>query len=136
MSKDKLDHPKGKWSYAFSWQRVRASFGHAWRGVRWLFRKEANAHIHLVCMLLVLAAGLIFNIQKGEWIAILLCIALVLSLEAVNSSIEQLSDQVSSEYTPKIRDTKDLAAGAVLIAAIVALTIGLIIFVPYILQLL
>lgn len=65
-----------------------------------------------------------------EWIAVCMCIGMVLSAEAVNSSIEALADLVSPEYNEAIKKTKDLAAGAVLILAITAAIIGLIIFIP------
>jgi diacylglycerol kinase (ATP) len=75
--------------------------------------------------------GIVLHITKNECIAIFLCIALVLISEAVNSAIEKLTDLISPEYGLKSRIIKDIAAGAVLMASIVALLTGIIIFIPY-----
>ena len=65
-----------------------------------------------------------------EWIALLICIGAVLAAEAFNTALEALADRISTEYSPLIRDAKDLSAGAVLILAIMSATVGLIIFLP------
>ena len=70
-----------------------------------------------------------------EWIAVTIVIGAVLAAEAVNSSIEALADLVSPEYNEAIKRTKDLAAGAVLILAVMSVIVGLLIFVPKILSL-
>ena len=70
-----------------------------------------------------------------EWIAVILCIGAVLAAEGVNSAIEALCDKVSPEYDEAIKHTKDLAAGAVLILAVMSIIVGLLIFVPKILSL-
>ena len=69
--------------------------------------------------------------SKVEWLILVLTIFLVFSMEAMNSALEKLADRVSPEYSPLIRDAKDLAAGAVLLVAIGAVIVGLIIFIPY-----
>lgn len=79
----------------------------------------------------VVFMGWFFNITKTEWILSLFCIALVLSLEAINSAIEYLVDLASPDFHPLAKKSKDIAAAAVLIAAIFALIIGLLIFLPY-----
>lgn len=117
----------------FSFSRLRKSFRYAFKGVRRLFLLTPNARIHLLFAFAVIGAGLFFGITPNEWFILILCISLVLSLEAINSAIEQLSDEVTTNYSPLIRDAKDLAAGAVLIAAIGSAVIGLWIFIPYIL---
>jgi diacylglycerol kinase len=75
--------------------------------------------------------GWYLEITKTEWILSLFCIALVLSLEAINSAIEYLVDLASPDFHPLAKKSKDIAAAAVLIAAIFALIIGLLIFLPY-----
>jgi diacylglycerol kinase len=107
-----------------------SSFRHALNGFLILLREEHNARIHLVAAMVVIAAGFYFHISALEWIAVLLCVALVLALELVNSAIEALSDYATTDKHELIKKFKDLAAGAVLIASIIALVVGMIVFVP------
>lgn len=114
----------------FSFRQRLKSFRHAFRGVALLLKGEHNAWIHLTVALLVIAAGCFFRITTGEWIAVVIVIGLVFMAEAFNSAIEALCDHVTPHYSPTIKRIKDLAAGAVLIAAIAAAIVGLIIFLP------
>ena len=84
---------------------------------------------------LVIIAGLLFRISTAEWIAVIFAIGLVLAAEAVNSAIERLSDVIQPEKDERIRDVKDISAGAVLICAITAAIIGIIVFLPKLLKL-
>lgn len=104
------------------------SFVYAGKGIYTLLKNEHNAWIHCVAIILVTLAGFYFNITKGEWIAVVLCFGLVLAAEAFNTAIEKLVDLVSPEWNPLAGKVKDLAAGAVLICAIVAAIVGAIIF--------
>ena len=113
-----------------SWRKRVRSFGYALQGWRALVTREANARIHCVATILVIAAGCYLEVSRMEWIALLFAIGLVLSLEAINSAIEALADTISTDYHPLIGRAKDLAAGAVLFAALTAALIGLLIFVP------
>lgn len=106
------------------------SFRYAFKGITILFAEHANARIHLLAAAAATAAGFYFNISAREWIAIVLCIVLVVSLEAVNSSLEYLTDLVSPDHHPLAGKAKDVAAAAVLIAAIGSVIVGLLIFVP------
>ena len=106
------------------------SFSYAFHGIYLLIRNEHNAWIHCFITVCVLAAGFLTGLSCMEWIAISLCIGMVLAAEAFNSSIEALADRVSPAYDEAIKQTKDLAAGAVLILAIISATIGLLIFIP------
>ena len=118
---------------SLSLSRLRKSFRYALRGVRELFLHTPNARIHLLATLAVIIAGVLFGVTPTQWMLLIVCIVLVLSLEAINSALEQLADRVSTDYSPLIRNAKDLAAGAVLIAAIGAAIIGLWLFIPYLL---
>jgi diacylglycerol kinase len=120
----------------FSIKKRIKSFGFALKGFVWLFRFEHNARIHLFALFIAIGAGFFFQITKEEWSSILIVSGFVLSAEAFNSSIEFLADEVSLEKRDKIGKAKDLAATGVLIAALVALIIGLIIFYPKIISLL
>ncbi|MDD6211367.1 MAG: diacylglycerol kinase family protein [Bacteroidales bacterium] len=106
------------------------SFRYAFNGIRYLFRFEHNARIHLVLAICAIVAGILLHISSLEWIAVLFAIGSVLAAEAVNSAVEALADLVSPQYNELIKRCKDLAAGGVLIMAITALLIGLIIFLP------
>lgn len=114
----------------FSLLRLIKSLGYALAGLKILIREEQNYLVHLTAASLALAAGWWFKISAGEWIAVVLSIQLVLSLETINTVIENVADLISTERSEAIKRIKDLAAASVLISAIAALVIGLIIFVP------
>lgn len=118
----------------FSVKKRIKSFSYAFAGLKVLFKEEHNAQIHAVATLLVMAAGILFRITAGEWIAVVLCIGMVISAEAVNSSIERCADFVKQERDDRKRDIKDLGAAAVLVCAIAAAVVGCIIFIPYLIQ--
>ena len=111
--------------------RLAASFGFAFRGVAALLRTQANARIHLATTVAVLAAGLFFDITRLEWCAISAAIGMVWIAEGLNTAIECVVDLVSPEHHPLAGRAKDIGAGAVLIAALVAAVIGALVFVPY-----
>ena len=113
-----------------SLQRRIDSFRYALRGVVDLVRSQVNAQIHLAISAGVLLAGFWLGLSSLEWVAIVLCMALVLALEAVNTALEYLTDLVSPGQHPLAGKAKDVAAAAVLLAAIGAAVVGLIIFLP------
>ena len=80
--------------------------------------------------LLVIVTGLVLGVSRMEWVVLLLCIAVVISLEMLNSSIERICNMYTTDFHPAIKIIKDLAAAAVLWSALMSLMIGLIIFVP------
>ena len=106
------------------------SFVFAFNGLIILIKEEHNSRVHLIAAISVILAGLYFDVSMIEWIAISLSIGFVISLEIVNSAIENISDFISPEKNDSIKKIKDLAAAGVLISALTALTIGLIIFIP------
>ena len=114
----------------FSWKRRLKSFGYAFNGLRILIREEHNARIHVFIAICVLIAGLLFDISAVEWIAVTLCIGMVIALETINSAVENLANFVSPEKHDGIKKVKDLAAGAVLLGAVTAVAVGLIVFSP------
>lgn len=118
----------------FSLVKRAKSFSHAGRGL-WIFLKTThNAWIHVAVFMLAIALGIYYGISHIEWMILVLAGGLVLTVEAVNTAIEIDIDLTSPEYHPYARDTKDVAAGAVLIAAFVATTVGIFIFAPYIVR--
>lgn len=114
----------------FSVKKRLKSFTYAWKGIKGFVRCEHNVWIHLTVAVLTIIAGFIFEIQKMEWVAITICIGMVIAAEAFNTAIERLVNLVSPERHPIAGEVKDIAAGAVLICAIAAAIVGLIIFIP------
>jgi diacylglycerol kinase len=115
-----------------SWIKKRIeSFSHALNGLRLLFKETPNAAIHLAAAIIVIALGFVLGISAGEWLAIIIVIGVVFSMETMNTALERLSDYAcNKEIHPSIKKVKDLAATAVLIAAVTALAVGIIIFLP------
>ena len=112
------------------------SFAAAFRGVWTLICNERNFRFHLVATVVVIIACFFFNVEKAEWLAVFLSIGLVLSAEALNTSIEYICDLISPEYNTMVRVIKDVGAAAVILASIAALITGCIVFIPYIFNLL
>jgi diacylglycerol kinase (ATP) len=116
---------------AHQWvRRLVRSFGFAFAGVWSMLRHQRNAQIHAALTILVLIVGIVLRVSLSEWIALILCITLVLSLEALNTALEAVVDLASPEFHPLAKQAKDIAAGAVLIGAIGAALVGCIIFLP------
>jgi len=113
-----------------SGKRFIKSFSDAAKGIVYLFKSQYNARIELIIAFLVIIAGILFRINLSEWLIIFVCIALVLGLEGINTAIEVLTNKVHPGFDTEIGKVKDIAAGAMLIASIVAAVIGFIIFVP------
>lgn len=107
------------------------SFAYAFQGIGSFLKKEHNAWIHCTAIVVVTVTGLHFGITSTEWCIVLLCFGMVLAAEAFNTAIERLVNLVSPDFHPIAGDVKDVAAGAVLICAIVAAIVGCIIFLPY-----
>jgi diacylglycerol kinase len=107
------------------------SFAHAFAGLRFLVRNEPNMRFHLGAGLAAILTGAWLQIDAAEWRWLLLAIALVIVGEALNTAVEQACNAITSEYRPAIRAAKDVAAGAVLVAAIAAALIGASVFGPH-----
>lgn len=106
------------------------SFKYALKGIRTVFRTETNMKIHVLIASLVVVCGFIFSISLTEWMICLLCFGMVISAEMINTALENLVDLVSPEKNKTAGRVKDIAAGAVLVAAVFAAITGLIIFMP------
>ncbi len=106
------------------------SFGWAFAGVWHMLRRQRNAQIHSLITILVVVFGVVLRVSAAEWVVLVLAVALVLSLEALNTALEAVVDLVSPQMHPLAKQAKDTAAGAVLIGAIGAAIGGCIIFVP------
>lgn len=119
----------------FSIRKRLKSFSFALNGLRILIKEEHNARVHLLAMICVAIAGFVFQISALEWISIVFAIGFVFALEIINSSIENIADFIHPKQHKQIGRIKDLAAAGVLISALTALIIGLIIFIPKIIDL-
>jgi diacylglycerol kinase (ATP) len=106
------------------------SFGYAIKGIRLAVQSEINMRIHVFVMILVVFCGIFFNISVNEWLLCLLCFALVISTEMLNTSIEKIVNMISPQRNQIAGEIKDIAAGAVFVNAIVSVIIGLFIFIP------
>ena len=96
----------------------------------YLFRTQRNAQIHGTISIIIVLLGAAFQISRAEWLAIVLAIMIVICAEGANTAIEAVVDLASPSYHPLAKVAKDVAAGMVLLAAIGAVIIGMIIFLP------
>lgn len=118
----------------FSWRKRFKSFQYAYYGVRRLLQTEHNTRIHTVATVLVIACSFLFRIAPGEWALVLLATGFVWTAEIWNTCIEKTVDIVQPEKDERVRFIKDMSAAAVLVAAIVSFAVGLIIFLPKIIE--
>ncbi len=119
----------------FSIKNRLKSFKYAFNGIHLLFKHEHNARIHVVVTILVISLGIITKLSRPEWGLVILAIGLVFMAEFMNSAIEKLIDIVVSEKNDVAGKVKDIAAGGVLIASISAAGIGLLVFIPHLINL-
>lgn len=113
------------------WVRKRLrSFPFAFAGIGHLLRTQGNAQIHVAVGSVAIILGFLFNIERGEWLALALTITLVLAAEGVNTAVEAVVDLVTPGFHPLAKIAKDVAAGTVLLTAIGAVVVGLIVFLP------
>jgi len=106
------------------------SFGFAFQGLITFFKTQHNAWIHLLSAIVVIVLGFIYHITPVEWCWLIVAIGFVFAAEMFNTAIEFLTDLVSPQFHPLAKKVKDVAAGAVLVAALTAVAIGLIVFLP------
>jgi diacylglycerol kinase (ATP) len=121
---------------SFSFKARLESFKYAFSGILEMIKTQHNAWIHLLIAGIVVAAGFLLDISKAEWIAVVLASGMVLMAEAFNTAIELLVDKISPHQDAVAGKIKDIAAGAVLFAATAAAIVGLLIFVPKLMELL
>lgn len=114
-------------------QRI-GSFGFAFKGLRYLLATQHNARIHLLATAMVVAAAFYFRLAAAEWILLLIIIGMVWAAEAINTALELIIDMVSPQKHPLAGHAKDVAAAAVLITAIIAALVGIILFLPHIIN--
>ena len=106
------------------------TFRYAFKGLIWFLSSETKAWIHCLCAVTALLLGWVLNISRFEWMMIVLAIGFVFVVEILNTGIELIVDRMEKEQNETAGIIKDLAAGAVLFAALTALVIGALIFLP------
>ena len=106
------------------------SFYFAFQGLKVFFKTQHNSWIHAVAALVVIFLGFILKVDITEWCWLVTAISMVFITELLNTAIEFLCDFVSPGIHPQIKKIKDISAAAVLIAAIAAVVVGVIIFLP------
>lgn len=117
--------------YDFITGRIKGG-GYAIKGAWLLLRHEPSIQVQFVLAVLVTIAGFYFDITATEWIMQFLAIGLVMGIEGLNTAVENIADFVHPDFHVKIGQIKDVAAGAVFFAAVIAVIIGIIIYFPYI----
>jgi diacylglycerol kinase len=115
-----------------AWREVtyKQKFSNAFRGMYVVWKTTRHLYIHISATLIVLVLGFLLNVSSLEWISLIFAIGFVFVAEAFNTAFEIDIDLTSPDYHPFARDTKDVAAAAVLLSVFVALIIGCIIFLP------
>ncbi|SET61282.1 undecaprenol kinase/diacylglycerol kinase (ATP) [Oceanobacillus limi] len=113
----------------------RIGFSFAWNGIKEVFLSEFNFRLHTISALFVLLTGFYFRLATLEWAFIILSIGMVLITETMNTAIEKMVDYMKPEIHPTAKVIKDIAAGSVLLATITAGLIGLVIFIPKVIEL-
>jgi diacylglycerol kinase (ATP) len=119
-------------TFSFS-GRIRSGV-HAVEGILEMLKSQHNAWVHLVATFVVIAAGWLFGVTRTEWCFLILVMMAVWVSEALNTAFELLCDVASPDFHPLVKKSKDVAAGAVLLSALGAATVGAIIFLPYMLN--
>jgi diacylglycerol kinase len=120
-------------NFAVHYQRKQPFFKallHSFEGMRHFFTHERNGQLQLLAGSIAIVLAIAFQLQATEWLAVLLCTGMVISLEMVNTSLEQLCNKVEATHHPTIKIVKDVAAGAVLFASLISIVMAAIIFLP------
>lgn len=114
-------------------QGLKESFAYAITGIIYAVVTGRNMKIHLLAAVLATCTGLWLGVNRWEWVALIICIFMVLTAETINTAVEKTVDLVTEEYHPLAKHAKDMAAGAVLLTAINAVIVGILIFGRYLL---
>lgn len=116
--------------------RLSRSFHYAFQGVRYVLRTQPNMKIHFIMAAIAVTMGFLFRISEAEWLALVLVIGFVIILEFINTAIETLVDLYTEDFSFLAGVSKDVGAATVLVMAFISVIVGLIIFLPKIVDLL
>ncbi len=131
-----MDNSTAKQETAWRKVKYKEKFLNAFRGIYVISKTTRHLSVHILSAVLAVIFGFYFQVSSIEWIALVFAIGFVIVTEALNTAIEIDIDLTSPEYHPYARDTKDVAAAAVLLSVFTAIIVGLIIFLPKVLALL
>ena len=126
---------KGK-KKKYGLKRFFKGFVYAGNGIITAIKTEQNLLFDLICGIIAIILGFILHLTTLEFTIVLLAISLVISMELINTAIEYVVDMAMPEIHPLAKASKDVASGAVLVSAIISLIIGIIIYIPKIIELL
>ena len=115
-------------------KRLYKSFIYAFRGLGKTLKEEQNLQIQSIVGLVVIILGWYFRIEVEEWLILIVVIGLVILMELVNSAVERITDVLKPRLDSYVKEIKDIMAAAVMLASVIAVTVGLIIFLPYLTQ--
>lgn len=127
---------KEKLKQTFSAKRQLNSFKYALKGIAYVFINESNMHIHLLAAVAVVAVGIFLDINNIEWCLVIICIGTVMAAEMINTAIELSIDLLHPDKHPIAGRVKDVAAGAVMLCAIVSVVVACFVFLPKVVLLL
>lgn len=108
--------------------RIVESFRYAVRGIMTACREERQMKVHTLAAVMAILCGVIADLSRAEWAILILTIAMVITLELVNTAAERIVDMVTEEYHPLAEKAKDIAAGAVLVGAVASVIVGICLF--------
>ncbi len=123
--------PPYQQSLKSEWAQFIAGFGHAFRGLWYALRTQRNARVHVSIAILALLLGIVLRISAVEFAMIFVAITGVFIAEMFNTVFELCIDLISPDYHPLAKIAKDVAAGAVLLSAMLSIVIGLFVFGPH-----
>ncbi len=112
-------------------KRLFKSFRYAVKGLITVFREEQNLLIQSIVGVLIIFLGLYVGLSQMEWAVIVMMIGLVLLVEIINSAVERVSDVLKPRINSYVKEIKDVMAAAVMLASVIAVIVGLIVFVPH-----
>lgn len=112
-------------------KRLTKSFAYAFRGLKKTFSEEQNLQIQAIVGIIIIIIAFILRIKPLEWCLIALAISLVFLMEIINSAIERVTDVLKPRIHAYVKEIKDIMAAAVMIASILAIIVGLVVFIPY-----
>lgn len=115
-------------------KRFKKSFGYSIEGLKYAYKYEQSMFIHLIVTVLVVIVNIIFNVSAFEWLVTFLAIGMVLASELINTAIEAVVDLVTLEIHPLAKIAKDCGSAATFVLAMMAAVIGLIVYIPYIME--
>lgn len=116
-------------------RRHHISFRHAFDGIKWAFTTQPNFRVHTLLSIIALILSFLLKITYPEIVLIVLTIVFGLGIEMVNTAIEEVTDMITTKYTPQAKIAKDVSAGMMLLTAFGACLVGILIFVPRIISL-